>query len=72
MVALNLLPGRSHRPRHEPQGPADQFQYHIRTFSTTFPDVRTDGINNFDANLQKRFTFAEKRSLQLRIDVFNL
>jgi hypothetical protein len=51
---------------------ADQLQYHVRTFSTTFPDVRADGINNFDANLQKRFIFAEKRSLHLKVEVFNL
>jgi hypothetical protein len=24
---------------------ADAFQYHIRTFSTTFPNLRQDGIN---------------------------
>jgi hypothetical protein len=26
---------------------ATQLQYHIRTFSTTFPNLRQDGINNF-------------------------
>ena len=50
---------------------ADQFQYHIRTFSTTFPDVRADGINNMDASLQKRFNFGERRYFQLRAEAFN-
>ena len=51
---------------------ADQFQYHIRTFASTFGNLRTDGINEFRGSLQKRFVFAEKRMLQLRFEVFNL
>jgi len=50
---------------------ADQYQYHIRTFSTTFPNVRTDGINNMDLSLQKKFNFAERRSFQIRAEAFN-
>ncbi len=51
---------------------ADQFQYHIRTFSTTFPNVRTDGINNMDASLLKRINFGERRFFQLRVEAFNV
>jgi hypothetical protein len=51
---------------------ADQFQYHLRTFSTTFANVRGDGINNWDASVLKRFEFGEKKYLQLRFEVFNL
>lgn len=51
---------------------ADQYQYHIRTFSSTFGNVRSDGINEFSGSLQKRFVFAEKRAFQLRVEAFNL
>jgi hypothetical protein len=50
----------------------DQLQYHIRTFSTTFPNLRQDGINNFDSSLLKRFNFTEKMYFQLRLEVFNV
>jgi hypothetical protein len=50
---------------------AAAFQYHIRTFSTMFSNLRADGINQFDPSLSKRFQFTEKSSLQLRIEAFN-
>lgn len=49
-----------------------QFQYHIRTFSTTFPDLRQDGINNLDSSLLKRFNVAEHAYFQLRFEAFNV
>jgi hypothetical protein len=51
---------------------AQQLQYHIRTFSTTFPNLRQDGINNFDSSLLKRFNFTESTYFQLRLEVFNV
>jgi hypothetical protein len=51
---------------------ATQLQYHIRTFSTTFPNLRQDGINNFDSSLLKRFNFTERMYFQLRLEVFNI
>jgi hypothetical protein len=51
---------------------ADQFQYHIRTFASTFGNVRSDGINDLSGSFQKRFYFAEKRMLQIRFEGFNL
>jgi hypothetical protein len=51
---------------------ATQLQYHIRTFSTTFPNLRQDGINNFDASLLKRFNFTETRYFELRLESFNV
>jgi hypothetical protein len=51
---------------------ADQYQYHIRTFASTFGNVRSDGINEFSASIQKRFEFAEKRAFQIRAEAFNL
>ena len=51
---------------------ADQFQYHVRTFSTAFSNVRGDGINNFDASLLKRWRIGEKTTLQFRTEIFNL
>src|SRR5206468_1832906 len=51
---------------------ADAFQYHVRTFSTTFSNVRQDGINDWNASLGKRFMLREKMALQLRCDAFNV
>jgi hypothetical protein len=51
---------------------ATQLEYHIRTFSTTFPNLRQDGINNFDSSLLKRFNFTERMYLQLRLEAFNV
>ncbi len=50
---------------------ARQFQFHVRTFSTTFSDVRSDGINEVSGSLQKRFFIGEKRMFQLRGEFFN-
>jgi len=51
---------------------ADQLQFHIRTFSTTFPNLRADGINNLDASLLKSFTFTEHSYFQIRFETFNI
>jgi hypothetical protein len=51
---------------------ADQFQFHIRTFSTTFPNLRTDGIDDWSPSVSKRFFFTEHTSLQLRFEAYNV
>uniref|UniRef100_Q01YX8 TonB-dependent transporter Oar-like beta-barrel domain-containing protein n=1 Tax=Solibacter usitatus (strain Ellin6076) TaxID=234267 RepID=Q01YX8_SOLUE len=51
---------------------ADQFQYHIRTFPTTFSNIRQDGINQFDASMLKRFVFTENTRFELRGEFFNV
>jgi hypothetical protein len=51
---------------------AQQFQYHIRTFSTTFGNLRQDGINNLDTSLLKRFNITERIYFQLRFEAFNV
>jgi hypothetical protein len=49
------------------------FQYHLRTFSTTFGNLRTDGINALDSSVIKQFHFSEaKRYLELRGEMFNV
>jgi hypothetical protein len=48
------------------------FAYHIRTFSTTFSNLRSDGINQLDSSLLKRIAITEHASLQLRFEAFNL
>jgi len=49
------------------------FQYHIRTFSTTFGNLRADGINQLDSSIIKTFRFSEqKRYFQLRAEMFNV
>jgi len=48
------------------------FEYHIRTFSSTFPNVRQDAINEWDPSLLKSFRFTESSYLQLRFESFNM
>ena len=49
----------------------DQFQYHIRTFPSTFSNLRTDAINNLDASILKNFMTGGSTYLQLRFEIFN-
>ncbi|MBZ5620338.1 MAG: carboxypeptidase regulatory-like domain-containing protein [Acidobacteriia bacterium] len=53
---------------------ADQYSYHIRTFSTTFSSLRGDSTNQVDGSLLKRFDVAQegKMYFQLRAEFFNL
>jgi hypothetical protein len=51
---------------------SNTFAYHLRTFSTTFPDLRADGLNNFDTSLLKQFNVTESMYLQLRLEAFNV
>ncbi len=50
---------------------ANQLQYHIRTFSTAFADIRSDGINDWSTSILKKFSLGERRFLQLRVESFN-
>lgn len=50
---------------------ANQFQYHVRTFSTTFGNLRADGVNQTDTSLLKRIYFTEKIYFQLRAEAYN-
>jgi hypothetical protein len=50
----------------------DAFQYHIRTFSSTFGDVRQDGINDWNMSLLKEFDFRERMRFRLQCDAFNI
>jgi hypothetical protein len=51
---------------------SNAFAYHIRTFSTTFPNVRADGINEWDPSLLKRIDVTERAYVQLRFEFFNV
>lgn len=51
---------------------SQQLADNIRTFHTTFSKWRLDGINNFDTSLAKQFRFAERTTLEIRADAFNL
>ncbi|MCX6626438.1 MAG: carboxypeptidase regulatory-like domain-containing protein [Candidatus Solibacter sp.] len=50
---------------------ANQFQYHVRTFSTTYSSLRSDGINDLATSLMKDFRLGEKFNLQFKADAFN-
>jgi hypothetical protein len=45
---------------------ADQYQYHLRTLSTMFPNLRQDGINEWSPSVTKRVAITEKMNFQLR------
>jgi hypothetical protein len=46
---------------------------HIRTFSTTFPNLRQDGIDEWDPSISKSFFFhSESRYLQIRGEFYNV
>jgi hypothetical protein len=51
---------------------SQQYQFHIRTFATTFGNLRQDAINNLDSSLLKRFVIRESRYLELRFEAFNV
>jgi len=51
---------------------ADAFQYHVRSFATTFGDVRQDGINDWNMALLKDFNIREKARFRLQCDFFNV
>ncbi len=51
---------------------SDAFQYHIRTFSTTFPNLRADGINEWSPSVTKRIPVGERASFQLRAEAYNV
>ncbi len=49
-----------------------QFQFHLRTFPSTFGDLRQDGQNNVDASVLKKFAITESSYFQFRLEAFNL
>jgi hypothetical protein len=51
---------------------ADQFQFHIRTFSTTFGDLRQDGINEWSPSVVKRIAVNENTYFQIRVEAYNV
>ncbi len=51
---------------------ANQFSYHIRTYSTTFSSLRGDMTNQVNSSILKRFEVRESMYLQLRFEVFNV
>jgi hypothetical protein len=48
------------------------FNYHLRTFPTTFNNLRQDGINQLDMSILKRFMIGESRRFELRGEFYNL
>lgn len=46
--------------------------FEFGTTGRTLPDVRTDGVRNFDLSLFKNFAVTEKSTLQLRAEFFNV
>lgn len=73
---LNLNPRQVNAPAFDVTqfntASAQQLQFHIRTFPTTFTDLRQDNTNNFDASVLKRFQTGGSTYFQLRFEVFNV
>lgn len=51
---------------------AQQLASNIRTFPTTFNNLRADGINTLNASVIKKFHFSERKYLQVRFEAFNI
>ena len=45
--------------------------FHTRVFPTSLNWLRSNGKNNLDANLVRRFTVTEKKQLEFRLDLLN-
>lgn len=73
---LNVNPRQTNGPAFNTSvfdtASADQLQYHLRTFSTTFPNARTDGINEWETSITKRFNINEHMYFQLRGEAYNV
>ena len=50
----------------------EQFQFHRRTFATTFPSLRSDGTNDLNLSLMKDFRIGERLRFQLRTEIYNV
>ncbi|MBL8229213.1 MAG: TonB-dependent receptor [Bryobacterales bacterium] len=46
--------------------------FEFGTTARTLPDIRTDGVRNFDLSLFKNFAITERSTLQLRGEFFNV
>lgn len=51
---------------------AEQFQFHRRTFPTTFLSLRADGTNDLNLSLMKDFRLSERLRFQLRCEAYNI
>ncbi|MBI4891133.1 MAG: carboxypeptidase regulatory-like domain-containing protein [Acidobacteria bacterium] len=50
----------------------EQFQFHRRTFPTTFLNLRGDGTNDLNISLMKDFQLTERARFQFRCDAYNV
>jgi len=51
---------------------AEQFQFHRRTYATTFNSLRADGTNDFNMSLMKDFRVGERARFQIRGEAYNI
>ena len=51
---------------------SQQLANNIRTFSTQFNNLRADPTKNLDLSVTKKFSFGERRYLQVRFESFNV
>lgn len=75
-TSLNINPRQTNGPAFDISrfvtASAQQFQFHLRTFPTTFSALRQDPQNNFDASVIKRFDVTERTYFQFRFEAFNV
>ena len=51
---------------------ADQLADDVRTFDNQFNNLRRDPTKQLDMTLSKKFTFLERRYIQIRLEAFNI
>ncbi|MBL8179319.1 MAG: TonB-dependent receptor [Bryobacterales bacterium] len=51
---------------------AEQFQFHRRTFATTFMNLRADNTNDLNLSLMKDLRFGENLRFQIRGEAYNI
>lgn len=50
----------------------EQFQFHVRTYATTFPSLRGDGTNDMNLSVMKDFRVGERMRFQVRGEGYNV
>jgi hypothetical protein len=74
-TGIQNLPGYNYQPTPGSgisNGVYQDFANYVRTYSTSWTDVRASRVNNVDAGLYKNFQIRERFRLQYRCEIYNL
>jgi len=73
-TGIRNLPGYNYQPTAAAgisNGVYQDFANYVRTYSTSWNDVRASRVNNVDAGLYKNFQIRERFRLQYRCEIYN-